>query len=260
MFYNLDHTALTIISQCYGYNKVNIENCTFKNNYILSYEEFDAVLRPLIDIVSPQSSNSISFKQCNFKGNHHVNILIKILIKKSRQCYDHSGPATNITFMVCHFTDNIVSELMNIVNCYLCKTNLSIIGPSHFTKTQCGQYRNNCKQYYVISIYEMTVNIIGPVVISSNLANTIMRLENCDVTFYNNVTYKSNNGAQLIHIKFSWIKLMENANITLLKNRYQFRLIRIDYSEYDVNQQCLFQFVTSRNTTAVSPAKYSIHY
>ena len=105
----------------------------------------------------------------------------------------------------------------------------------------------------------MTVNIIGPVVISSNRASSVMRLENCDITFYNNITYKSNNGAQILYLKFSWIKIMENTNITLLKNRYQVRLIVNDYSEYNLNPKCLFQFVTFTNTTAVSPAKYSIN-
>ena len=69
LFYNLDHTALTIISQCFGYDEVNIENCTFENNHIISYEETDATIRPLIDIVSAHDNKSISFKQCNFKKN-----------------------------------------------------------------------------------------------------------------------------------------------------------------------------------------------
>ena len=105
----------------------------------------------------------------------------------------------------------------------------------------------------------MTVNIIGPVVISSNHAQTIMMLENCDLTFYNNITYKSNNDAKIIYLKLSWIKIMENANITLLKNRYEEQLITIDYPDYNLNPQCLFQFVTRRNTTAVSPAQYSVN-
>ena len=266
LFYNLDHTALTIVIQCYGYNKVNIENCTFVNNYITHYKEFDGIdtiLRPLIDIVSAHDNKSISFKQCNFKGNYHVNILIKILIKTTRICYDQLtlqsciGPVTNITFVVCQFTDNVVSELMNIVNSFSCKTNLLIIGPSHFTKTLCGHYKH--KQYDVLSIYKMTVNIIGPVVISSNHADTAMRLENSDITFYNNVTFKSNNGEQILYLKFNRIKIMENANITLFKNRYKYRLITIHYPEYNLNPQCLFQFVTLTNTTAVSPAQYSIN-
>ena len=265
LFYNLDHTAITIVSQCSGYNKVNIENCTFENNYIiiLPYEEFDVTLRPLIDIVSAYDSKSISFKQCNFKGNHHANTFIKILIKTTKLCHNHNnyiGPVTNITFVVCQFTNNVISELINIANncrSLLCKSNLFIIGPSYFTKTVYRQYKH--KQYQVLFIDGITVNIIGPVVLSSNHADTIMRLENCDITFYNNITYKSNNGAQVIYLKFSWIKIMENANITLFKNRYKYRLIKIDYPEYNLNPQCLFQFVTLTNTTAVPPARYSLN-
>ena len=262
LFYNLDHTALTIISQCYGYNKVNIENCTFENNYVVSYEEFDITLRPLIDIVSLHNNKLISFKQCNFKGNHHVDIFIKILVKEKSndqlQChnrYSCIGPVTNISFVACQFTQNVVSELMNIV-LSSCTANILIIGPSHFTKTRCSVYKTNSA---LLTIYNMTVKIIGPVVISSNHAYRIMRLEHCDVTFYNNITIKSNNGARTIHLTSSLIKIMENANITLLRNRYKFRLIIIDYPEYNINPQCLFQFVTMTNTTAVSPAKYSVN-
>ena len=260
LFYNLDHTALTIISQCRGYNNVSIENCTFEDNYIVSYEEFDPTLRPLIDIISAHDNKSISFKQCKFKGNHHVDIFIKILIKATKQCYDRTtrysciNPVTNITFVACQFTKNVVSELMNIYARY-CEVNLLIIGPTQFTKTICGTLKN--KQYDVISIYKMTVNIIGPVVISSNHAHTIMLLQHCDVTFYNNITYKSNDGMQIIYLKFSWIKIMENANITLLRNRYQFQLIT--NINYILNPHCLFQFVTLKNTTSVSPAQYSIN-
>ena len=45
LFYSLDHTALTIISQCFGCNKVNIEYWTYENNYIISHEAFDVNLR-----------------------------------------------------------------------------------------------------------------------------------------------------------------------------------------------------------------------
>ena len=254
LFHNLDHTALTIISQCYGYNEVNIENCTFEKNYISSYEQFDITLRPLIDIVSPHSNKSISFKQCNFKGNYRV-IKILVKIKSQLQCYKQYsciGPVTNITFVECRFTQNVVSTLMDIVNHnrMSCTANILIIGPSHFTKTQ-GKA--------VLSINKMNVKIIGPVVISSNRAYRIMRLENCDTTFYNNITFKSNNGARTIHLTSSLIKIMENANITLLKNKYKIQLITIDYPEYNINPQCLFQFVTWTNTTAVSPAQYSIN-
>ena len=263
LFYNLDHTALTIISQCSGYNKVKIENCTFENNYIFSYEEFDITLRPLIEIVSTQSNKSISFKLCNFKGNHHVDIFIKIAVNVKDQYYCYKqyscvGPVTTITFMACQFTQNVVSELMNIAKYIynICTANILIIGPSHFTKTRCSVYK---VQTALLNIYNMTLKIIGPVVISSNDAHRIMRLEHCDVTLYNNIIVKSNNGAQTINLISSLIKIMENANITLLKNRYKYRLITIDYPEYNIYPQCLFQFVTFTNTTAVSPAKYSVN-
>ena len=263
LFYNLDHTALTIISQCSGYNEVKIENCTFENNYIFSYEEFDITLRPLIEIVSTQSNKSISFKLCNFKGNHHVDIFIKIAVNVKHQYYCYKqyscvDPVTTITFMACQFTQNVVSELMNIANYIykVCTANILIIGPSHFTKTRCSVYKVKTA---LLNIYNMTVKIIGPVVISSNNAHRIMRLEHCDVTFYNNITFKSNNGAQTIHLISNLIKIMENANITLLRNRYKYQLITIDYPEYNIYPQCLFQFVTFTNTTAVSPAKYSVN-
>ena len=232
LFHSLDHTALTIISQCYGYNKVHIENCTFENNYMLPYEEIDVTLRPLIDVVSAHDNKSISFKQCNFKENFHAAVLISISFKKVRKsCHGptiHCSSATNISFVACQFSDNEVSELMNIKAIYstyyiVCKANLLIIGPSHFQNTQSGTYKY--KQYGVISISNMVVSIIGPVIISSNLVLNVMHLEYCDITFYNNVTYKSNKCVELIHLKSSYIKVMEHAIITLLKNKYRYGLI-----------------------------------
>ena len=261
LFYNLDHTALTIISQCRGYNNVNIENCTFENNYIKKYQETSGTLRPLIDIVSANSNKSISFKQCNFKKNSHATILIaiSIFLKETKSCHGFISctvpTITNISFVTCQFSDNRISELMNIDAQY-CTANLLIIGPSQFTKTINGLHKH--KQYDVISIYSMTVNMIGPVILSSNHAHTVMWLENCDITFYNNITYKSNNCNEVIKLKSSYIKVMEHANITLLKNRYGSMLIDYFY-EYSLNPLCLFQFVTSRNTTAVSPAQYSVN-
>ena len=67
LFSNLDHTALTIISRGYGYNRIHIENCTFETNYAHSasfHEEIIGVtLRPLIEIVSSHDNKLISFKR-----------------------------------------------------------------------------------------------------------------------------------------------------------------------------------------------------
>ena len=157
--------------------------------------------------------------------------------------------------MVCQFSDNVVSELMNIYAQY-CTANLFIIGPSQLTRTKRGLYRY--KQNDVISVYKMTVTIIGPVVISSNHAYTLMQLQNCHVTLYSNITYKLNNCEVVILLKSTCIKVMEHATITLLKNRYEIKLIDYFYN-HSLNPQCLFQFVTLRNTTAVSPVQYSVN-
>ena len=261
LFYNLDHTALTIISQCFGYNKINIENCTFENNHI-TYKEIDATLRPLIDIVSAHDNKSISFKHCNFKRNYHATILIaiSIFLKGTKSCHGSIFSCTvptitNISFVACQFSENKVSELMNI-NAQYCTANLLITGPSQFTKTKSGLYQH--KKYDMISIYNMNVNMIGPVILSSNHAHTVMLLENCDTTFYNNITYKSNNCIRVIYVKYSYIKVMEHANVTLLKNRYISMPIEYFY-ENTLNPLCLFQFVTMRNTTAVSSTQYSVN-
>ena len=58
----LDHTALTIISQCYGNNKIYINNCTFENNYMYKTSDIDLNFKPLINIVSAHDQKSISFE------------------------------------------------------------------------------------------------------------------------------------------------------------------------------------------------------
>ena len=52
---------------------------------------------------------------------------------------------------------------------------------------------------------------------------------------------------------------MEYTNITLLKNQHQGSVIRFDYFEFNLNQPCLFQFVTKRNLKTVSLAHYSVN-
>jgi len=174
IFSNLDHTALTIIDRVYGYNQVHIENCTFENNYIrrasLLEEITDTTLRPLIEIVSTYNNKLISFKQCKIAGNRHANILISILMKNSKMYHVNCiNPVTNITFVACQLIGNIVSELIN-VKATLCKSNLLIIGPTYVTNTTRSSYKSG----NILFIYRMTVDIIGPVIMSFNSGNAIM--------------------------------------------------------------------------------------
>ena len=258
LFSNLDHTALTVIDQGYGHHRVHIENCTFENNYIhkksLHQEINDVTLRPLIEIVSTQINKVISFKQCKITGNHLVNdiILISISIKAPRYDIDCINPVTNISFVACQFIGNVVSELIN-VRVKSCKSNLLIIGPTHVTNTTKGFN----KRGYIISINNMAVDVIGPVVMSFNSANTIMFFHHCDIKFYNNITYESNKYLdQVIYLKYSYIQLTEYTTITFLKNRYTNTLIKIDYN---FNPPCAFQFVSLKHLKTVSPTHYSVN-
>ena len=216
LFSNLDHTALTIISQCYGNNKIYIKNCTFENNYIYKkmspHEDVDFIFRPLINIISAHDNKSISFKQCKFTGNYHANILISILIRKNRLCHGGrvlcSSRITNISFVACQFIGNVASELINI-NAKQCKGNIWIIGPTTFSKTKSGSFRHS--HYITISIYYMMVDIIGPVIFSFNHANTVMFFKNCDIKFYKNITYRSNSCEEVTYIPK--IQLYQNIGI-----------------------------------------------
>ena len=266
-FSRLAHTALTIINRCNGYNKVNIENCTFKNNYMLSHtKKFYVTLRPLIDVLVAHDFKSVSFKQCKFTKNYHANIFISIVIRESNMCNVKENSvisvvaaATNISFVACQFIGNEVTELINAIAIYH-KSNLLIIGPTQIKRTKSGTYRYLNNRYNVMSICYMNVDLIGPIVISFNYANTIMSFDKCDVSHNCNVTYESNNCVlQVINLISSYIKVMEYATITLLKNQFKNNLISSNYFQSNLNPPCLFQFVTLKNLKTVSPAHYSVN-
>ena len=212
-------------------------------------------VRPLIEIVSTPINKVISFKQCKITGNHLANdiILISISIKaSSKYNIDCINPVTNISFVACQFIGNVLSELIN-VRVISCKSNLLIIGPTHVTNTTKGfNKRGN-----IISIDNMAVDIIGPVIMSFNSANTIMFFHHCDIKFYNNITYESNKDLdQVIYLKYSYIQLTEYTTITFLKNRYTNTLINIDYN---FNPACAFQFVSLKHLKAVSSTHYNVN-
>ena len=234
MFYNLDDTALSITSRCSGNNTIIIENCSFDHNtYVFSTEEFLYIKRPLIGIVLSHSSKSVTVKQCSFKNNYNNNHLISILIMGKKACYGNLrycvGPITNVTFVKCQFTRN-TGELMNAKGRTFCRANLLIIGPSEFA--------NAAKHFHItnddlIFISNMNVHIIGPVIITSNRAESIMYFKSCEVSFYRDIILVSNNCYQLITLQFTFIKMMEYSNITLFKNNCRNKLIETIYdNEY----------------------------
>ena len=264
LFHYLDYTALSIISRCYGKNTIKIENSTFANNTHTFVEVYQTTTRPLIDVMMSHHYKLVSFKWCIFKQNHHPHLLISFDIQASKRCYgyikrtDCINPVTNITFVECQFSNNAASQLINIDSKF-CQVNLLIKGPSHFTYTFCRV--NRYKEYTVLSINNMVVNMIGPLRLSFNHAGQIMRIKNSNLLFCNHIIFESNICDKILYLQSTCIKVMEYSNISLLKNRYNGQLIKVenDY-KYSLYPLCLFQFMTLRNTTVtVSPMHYSVN-
>ena len=253
LFHKLDHTALTINSRSYGNNTALVENCTFAQNEAThDIDRYLYSLRPLINIVLLHINNSVSFKQCKFTKNYNDHYLIMAAITHHDKSF---GPLTNISFMRCQFTKNI-AELLNF-RASNHRASLFIIGPFLLANTVVHSYQKGSN---IITITRMNVHIIGPIVISSNQAISILRFESCDVLLHGYILLKSNNCEEVIHLQLTYIKMMENTNITLFKNEHRYKLIEIEYSnEHKLYPLCTFQFVAHRNTTAASPSHYSIN-
>ena len=258
VFYNLDHMALSISSRCSGNNTIIIKNCSFENNtYIFSTEEFLYIKRPSIAIVLSHSRKSVTVKQCSFINNYNDNHLISIFIREKRACYDKMrhciGPITNVTFVRCRFARN-KGELINAKGIF-CRANLLIIGPSKFANAVIHN-----RIYDLIIISNMGVHIIGPVIITSNRVTSIIYFKSCEVSFYRDIMLVSNRCDQLITLQFTYIRMMENSNITLFKNKVRNKLIDTnDDNEYNLYPLCIFQFVTLKNTTNISSTLYSVN-
>lgn len=159
--------------------------------------------------------------------------------------------------MGCQFSDN-VGELIKIKG-NLCKPNLYIIGHSYFVGTLAGLNVN--ENYILIHVSSMIVYIGGPLIALMNHANTILHLESCNVTFSQNIAFKSNECDQVINLQYAYIKIMEYSNVTFIANEYRNKIIeKENHNEYILYPMCLFQLVTLRNTTSVSLSHYSINF
>ena len=257
-FYGLDHTAVSIGNQCHGNNTIIFEECIFeRNTHRYTIKNYRVTIRPLIDIVLSHVNKTISFKQCSFKMNYNNHYLIAVLVRPNWACYgrlkDCIGRKTDIVLVKCRFTKNL-SELINVKGT-TCRANLFIIGPTHLVNTARQTHIND----HILFTSYMTVHLIGPVIISSNHAKSIMHFESSNFLFDKSILIASNNCYQVIALQFTFIKVMEYTNITLLKNKHLNKLIETEYNnEYRLYPLCIFQFVTLRNAT-ISPTHYSIN-
>ena len=252
LFYNLHHTAISVRSRCHGSNKMIVENSTFEHNlgtHIIGDVLF--IQRPLIKLVLSHDSKSILFKHCYFKSNYNDYCVIFITIKALKSCEKKHcvGPLTNVTLVRCQFTKNIGENVLYVEG-IRCRCNLFIIGPSHFVNTSI-LLRSN----YVLHTINMVVHLIGPVTLASNSVRSVMRFVSCKLILHKDILIKSNNCKYVITLEYTYIKMMEYTNVTLLKNKHFNKLIE---TALKLNPLCTFQFVTLKNTP-VSLTHYSVN-
>ena len=254
-FYNLAYTAISIKSQCPGNNTIVIENCIFKNNAFIKTGRF------LIDVVISHSEKSIIFRNCKFLHNKLDTYLLSTTVRSNKYCTNRyfieqcAGLLTNISFVGNQFHNNAGGLIMITGSC---KVNILIAGPTSFVSTFSKIHGHT--ELDVIHITNMVVSVIGPVIISMSTANKIVSFQYCDVSFSNNIIFKSNYCDQVIYLQITYIKIMEYANISFIENKYYYELIKSEsVNDYKLYPLCIFQFIALRNTITVSPMHYSIN-
>ena len=257
LFYKLDHSAVSVSDRYIGRNTIIVANTTFEKNSFTS-PNAQINLRPLIDIALSHVAKLLVFKNCTFKSNVLDQYLISIIVTGGKILtftvnYCNSSYQTNISFEGCQFTYNKGGLIT--VRRFDCEANVSFIGPSRLSITEA--FSNNHKTCNLMYFSDMNVYIIGPVMISSNHAWSVIELHMCDVTFSNSITFKSNRCRQVIRMLGTYIKVKEYTNITLTKNILKTKLIETD-NDNELYPLCIFQFVTLRNIS-VSLTHYSIN-
>ena len=116
----------------------------------------------------------------------------------------------------------------------------------------------------IMLLHSCSVTFQGPITISQHLSvDSIISFTACDITFDKRIMFISNICKKIIAIKrqYTYIKVMQNVNITFSINEYYDDLIVFE-SNNDHNKPypyCLFQFMTTKvNTSTTTPENYTI--
>ena len=255
-FYNLARTAINIRSQCSGNNTIVIENCVFSKSIVIKTKSL------LIDVLISHNDKSVIFRNCKFSNNILYTYLLSTVIRPTKECSTIdllnycTGVLTNISFVGNQFHYNTGGLIM--ITGQSCKVNILVAGPTSFVSGSTRTYSH--AKLDLIHIVSAAVSVVGPVTLSMNAAYNIMLFQYCDLSFSKNITFKSNRCAQVIDLLLTYIKIMEYANILLIDNKYDKELIKSEnINDYKLYPWCIFQFITFRNTTTVSPMHYSIN-
>ena len=262
LFKELYYPAIHVKNMCAtNTNLFTISNCTIHS--IVSNT------LPLIIVELSKYNKYILFKNCAFKNNHGFHSVVYIGITKSTSikctlipwAANQSHIFSAINLKQCQFNLNegklLRMENINEDDTQELKIKLYIIGPVFITKN-----KNIAISDDLLSFEEVAVHITGPVLISYNSvgSHSLLSFRSSEVIFYDTITFKTNNCAQVISLitQSGYIKVMEHTNITFIQNKCRNKLIDV-IAGYFVFNFCLFQYMAYNKSSAVVPSNYAIN-
>ena len=240
-FHIMDRIALRIKGR-YSHHAIQnffVTNCTFQS--------IDAE-HAIFITVSPFNKN-IHFVNCDFRNNKEL-IRISVKVCKTHACFSSTKLPlilTNISFIRCQFINNshglltIENRVPLLGKVNLLLESLNIFHNFHLYKT----IKN------LISVSAANVHIRGTFNVTKNHCRlSIMQLQSCDILFSGKIIFDNNYCAEVFSVD-TYIKVLENTNITIINNRYQNVLISLESAVgyYQPYAFCLFQYVVTKNYT-----------
>ena len=246
-----------IRSKCESSNNIiSFDNCTFHSMITIN--------EPVVRVAFLQNNNFVSFNNCTFKRNYaEDNSLVSLEMKSGSDIsckfsfnYHYFVTPSNVHFRENQFISNFGRLL------YLKGINKQALYISGAFSIAHNVARTNHKSDLIL-IQNTVVYIYGPLIISHNIAKeySIWRFLSCKVNFYGMILFKYNFCSQVITLSMQqpYMKIIEYANITFIKNVCKYRLIQVEFDDSWYNNYCLFQYLTSNNKPTVTLNNYAIN-
>ena len=249
-FYDMHDVSLHVFTEYT--TTLQVENCTFMHSYLTR----PTIFKQMINIVT--TTFSIAFVNCTFYQNNKWDSLIGFAAVCSHLQGGRCLMPQTMLFDSCKFVGNgsPVAIIVGGANAS-CMVHLFIIGPSYINENivQRGAA--------FLNAYRVEIKMIGPVVITRNIALNIIVCRYCMVLFSKNITFTSNVCDEVIDLQSptSYILVMEYGNIVFTNNTYhsnQIILLR-SFEHGNPYRYCGFQFL-SLNITSASIANYNITF
>ena len=258
---------------------LNFFNCEF--HYCSGSDEYLVVIIVMnFGNVPCTNISNITFNKCNFSNNDggllsftnpwvsYYSLNIMLIGPTYISDNELSSPSVNMENMIhidgvaiyIYGSLNISSNRINNNNIMVfksCKVFINGLITISYNVVDEGKKKN------IMLLESCSVLFRGPITISHNLADSIILFSACNITFDKQIMFIKNNCDKIINIQlqYTYIKVMQNANISFLTNMYSNDLIVLELNN-DHNKPypfCLFQYMTTKtNTSTITPEDYTV--